>query len=112
MNQSSGIPENKITLVMEGNLTIGRASAVREELQIALKKGQHIELDIEAAREVDLAFLQLLCSAHRTSMNMDKTMAFKGTVPEIFKKSIEDNGYARPYGCERDFNKTCLWMMK
>ena len=112
MSQVSESPADKITFVLEGNLTIGRASDARVELQEALKNAQHIELDIEAAREVDLAFLQLLCSAHRTSMNRDKTMVFKGTVPEIFKKSIEDNGYARPSGCALDFNKTCLWMMK
>jgi len=101
-----------MTLVMEGNLTIQQAGAVREELQSALKKGQHIELDMEAVKAADLAFLQLLCSAHRTSVNMGKTLAFKGEIPAVFRKSVEDNGYARPHGCVLDVNKTCLWIMK
>jgi anti-anti-sigma regulatory factor len=101
-----------VTLVLEGDLTIQKASAAREELQIALKKVEHIELDMEAAKAVDLAFLQLLCSAHRTSLNMGKTLAFKGTVPPMLKKSVQDNGYARQHGCVLDVNKTCLWMMK
>jgi anti-anti-sigma regulatory factor len=101
-----------VTLVLEGNLTIQQASAVKEELQIALKKGQHIELDMEAVKAADLAFLQLLCSAHRTSVSMGKTLAFKGEIPAALKKSVEDNGYAHPHGCVFDVNKTCLWMMK
>ena len=112
MSQGSGNPEDTITLVLEGNLTIVRASDAKVELQEALKNAQHIELDIESAREVDLAFLQLLCSAHRTSINMDKTLVFQSAIPEIFKKSVEDNGYARHTGCALDCNNTCLWMMK
>jgi len=112
MNQNSGNTGDTITLVMAGNLTIGRASDARVELQEALENAKHIDLDIEAAGEVDLAFLQLLCSAHRTSVSMDKTLVFRGVIPEMFKKSVEDNGYARLTGCALDCNKTCLWMMK
>ncbi len=112
MNQDSGTYEDTITLAMEGTLTIGRASDARVELQDALNNAQHIELDIEEAREADLAFLQLLCSAHRTAITMNKTLVLQGTIPEMFKKSVEDNGYARHTGCALDCNKTCLWMMK
>ncbi len=112
MNQISEKSADKITLVMDGNLTIGQTGSTKAQLQDALKNAQHVELDITAASEVDLAFLQLLCSAHRTSVNMNKTLAFQGKIPDAFKKSVEDNGYARPTGCAFDCKKTCLWMMK
>lgn len=112
MNIDNGTSENKTTLVMTGELTIRQASAAKDELQDALKKAQHVELDVGAATEVDLAFLQLLCSAHRTSMNLNKTLMFKGAIPAVLKKSIEDNGYARTSGCVLNSSHACLWQMK
>lgn len=112
MNMDNGTSKDKTTLVMTGELTIRQAGAARDELQDALKNTQCVELDVKAATEVDLAFLQLLCSAHRTSMNMNKTLMFKGTIPTVLKKSIEDNGYARTSGCVLNSNYTCLWQMK
>lgn len=112
MNCDSEMLPDKETLVMGGELTIKRAGALCVDLQNALKKVQHIELAVEAVKEVDLTFLQLLCSAHRTAVNMGKTLAFRGMIPDILKKSAEDNGYARPHGCVLDSTNTCLWMMK
>ncbi|MEN6620983.1 MAG: STAS domain-containing protein [Smithella sp.] len=102
----------KTTLVMNGNLTISQACTTRDEIHKALKNTRHVELDMESVEEVDLSFLQLLCSAHRTSLSLDKILSIKGTIPEVFKKSIEDNGFMRERGCKMDSTNTCLWIMK
>lgn len=112
MKTAKGSSPNKTTLVLNGNLTISRARATRDELHKALKNTQHVELDVESAEEVDLSFLQLLCSAHRTSLSLNKTLLIKGTIPEVFNKSIEDNGFMRQRGCLLDSTNTCLWIMK
>jgi ABC-type transporter Mla MlaB component len=112
MNFDLGTSQEKKTLVLKGNLTIEKAAATKVMLQDALNNAQHVELDIESTGEIDLAFLQLLCSAHRTSVTLGKTLLFKGAIPAIFKKSVEDNGYLRGQGCALDSIKTCLWMIK
>ncbi len=112
MKSAKGSSPNKTTLVMNGHLTISQACAAKDELHKALKKVQHLELDMESAEEIDLSFLQLLCSAHRTSINLRKTLTFKGTLPEAFKKSLKDNGFMRQRGCAADSTNTCLWIMK
>lgn len=112
MRSAKGSPQDKTTLAMNGNLTISRARAARDELHKALKNAQYIELDLESADEVDLSFLQLLCSAHRTSISLKKTLVIKNTIPAGFKKSIEENGFIRPRGCALDSSNTCLWIMK
>jgi ABC-type transporter Mla MlaB component len=112
MKQDSGISKKRITLKMDGNLTIEKVSDMKEELREALRDAQHIEINIKTAQEVDSAFLQLLCSAHRTSLNMGKTLTIKSIVHATLNKAIENNGYARPCGCKLDLNKTCLWIIK
>lgn len=112
MSSAKKSAQNKTTLVMSGNLSISRVLATRDELTEALKITQNLEIDIGSAKEIDLSFLQLLCSAHRTSIYLKKNMTFKGTIPEEIKKSIGDNGFTRPRGCEADSTNTCLWLMK
>lgn len=112
MNFAIEESKDKVTLVLAGDLTITQISVAREELQNALNKSQHIELDLEEVKKVDLTFLQLLCSAHRKAVAMGKNLVFTGNIPAIFKKSIEDNCHEQRQDCKLDANENCLWIIK
>ena len=57
-------------LKLDGSWTIERAQELKHALVEALKDSDHITIETEGLREVDLSALQLLCSAHRTSLRL------------------------------------------
>ncbi|MBI5185743.1 MAG: hypothetical protein HZA01_08480 [Nitrospinae bacterium] len=57
---------------------------------------------------VDLACLQLLCSACKTSLSRNKKAEITGAIPEIFSKTVREAGFARQKGCGMDRGPGCL----
>jgi len=99
-------------LVLEGDLTLGGIRQLHEELMSSLKKVKHLDVTIDGARETDLSFLQLLCSAHRTAVKMGKSLSLAEDLPESFLQTMKNNGYSRQGGCSLDVDKSCLWTGK
>jgi anti-anti-sigma regulatory factor len=99
-------------LVLEGRLTIENAERIRGRLIDALDKSDHVVVDLGVDIEVDLSFLQLLCSAHYTAAAANKTFRLKKAPSGIFRRVIREAGYLRKTGCSRDRKKTCLWAME
>jgi len=97
------------TVTLEGELNVSCADELKEILINALSNGEHVKLDLQQVTEVDLSCLQLLCSAHRTSVRLNKIIGFTGTCPASLKDIAERSGYARHAGCPRDIHKNCIW---
>lgn len=100
------------SLMLEGRLTLEHIRKMHEELSVSLENVQHLDVDLSGVTEMDLAFLQLLCSAHRTATTMKKTLSLTENIPEVFRQAIEDNGYPRQCGCSLDVSGTCLWVKR
>ncbi len=98
-------------LVMTGALTIDRVREIRDALDRRLGEVKTLLVDVGQASEVDLAFLQLMCSAHRTAVGMNKSFSLSGKDNPAMQKAIAENSYARETGCRLDETKTCLWMV-
>ncbi|MFO7568421.1 MAG: STAS domain-containing protein [Smithellaceae bacterium] len=99
-------------LTLTDDLSISRATSLREAIEQALKKVKHLTVDIGQARGVDLSFLQLLCSAHRSATVMNKSMTLAGKSNEALQKAVDENGYGRTSGCVLDKTSTCLWVVR
>ena len=97
-------------LMLEGAFTIERANELKQLLVNALKDKNRVALNLEGITEVDLSCLQLLCSAHRTSMELKKRLTVEGRQPEVFQRAVKDAGFTRPVGCHKDPDKSCLWL--
>lgn len=65
-----------MTLTLPAALTISEVAEVRERLLEALEAPGDLELDARAVRELDVAGLQLLESAHRTALARGKALRF------------------------------------
>jgi anti-anti-sigma factor len=101
---------NKIeTISLEGELTISCADELREVLMDALLDNDQISLNLEQVAEIDLPCLQLLCSAHRSSMKAGKSLTLTDTCPESLKNVAERAGFLRHIGCTTDIHNGCLW---
>lgn len=66
------------TLVLSEELTIARVSAIRDALQNVLEEADNLTVDVGVASEIDLSFLQLMCSAHRTGASRGKQVTLAG----------------------------------
>ena len=97
-------------LVMGGSLTIENASVIRKKLIGLLLKEDEVFVCINADALVDISFLQLLCSAHRTASKLGKSFALRNKASGNFLSAAAKAGYTRIRGCARDRNGTCLWV--
>jgi anti-anti-sigma factor len=97
-------------LRLKGSWTIERANELKHALMDALKGGDQIIIELEELMEVDLSSLQLLCSAHRTSLKLGKRMALHERQSEPFSRVVREAGFGRTLGCHKDPQKSCLWI--
>lgn len=100
------------SLVLSDELTVAQAGAIREALSESLGKVSSLTVDITGASEVDLSFLQLLCSAHLTATNKGKRIALAGRSNKAMQKALNEAHYRRPVGCILENQKDCLWVGK
>ena len=96
-------------LKLEGSWIIERAQELKSVLLQSLNRYDRIIVDLEGLTQVDLSFLQLFCSAHRTSLKQGKHFALHQNKPPAVKKLVREAGYERTLGCHRDPCKSCLW---
>jgi anti-anti-sigma factor len=107
MNQADA-PGTKIVAV-SGEMTIQNAGEIRNLLLEAFSGGEGVCLEMDKVTGIDLAGLQLLCAAHRTSMTEKKHFRVSGTDSEAVKSVVRDAGFPRHIGCVQDICKTCIW---
>jgi anti-anti-sigma factor len=98
-----------ITVVVNGEMTIQNAEEIRNALLKAFSDGEMLILEMDKVTAIDLAGLQLLCAAHRTSMTDKKHFSVSGIYNEAIKSVIMDAGFPRRSGCVEDIDKTCVW---
>ena len=100
------------SLVLRDELTIASALVIRDALVKSLAEVSSLTMDVSSASAVDLSFLQLLCSAHRTATREGKSVALAGRSSGALQKVLVETGYRRVEGCILDVNKNCLWVEK
>ncbi len=95
---------------LTGSWTIERASELKQLLLESLSNKQCVTVDLGGVAEVDLSFLQLLCSAHRTFLGHNKRFSLQDNIPEVIKAFVRNAGYAHTFGCHRAGGGSCLWI--
>lgn len=90
-------------------LTIERIKELRQELAAVIGRAEQVWVDLGAASELDLAGLQLLCSAHRTAASLGKALRLAGPLPPHLRHTLREAGFIRHVGCARDCTGSCLW---
>jgi len=104
--------EERATLMVSGEVTIQNALAFRDALKEWIEKSDTLELNLGGVADADLTCLQLLCSVHRSIMNMKKTMTVMGELPEAVGKAAREAGFVRERGCRGEESHRCIWMLR
>lgn len=97
-------------LIVGGALTVKHAKALSAALLEAVRNAPVIEVDVEHIDDVDVSFAQLLCSAHRMAVDMNKQMTITGLEQELSGRMLVRFGLLRHIGCNESTRKSCLWL--
>jgi anti-anti-sigma factor len=101
--------DGEATLKVSGELTIENAEALRRMLIQSMEGRSRLLLDLMSIESVDIAGLQLLCSAHRTAFHQQQELVFLSGIPEVLKQTVANVGYLHRENCAMDSNCRCLW---
>lgn len=101
--------KNVTQVAINGAMTIGQASELKAGLLKAFETGKPVEMQLTGVTEVDVTGLQLICSAHRSSLERGCDFKVSGTDAEGLSHVARMAGMLRHAGCARDVNHTCVW---
>jgi anti-sigma B factor antagonist len=78
MNMNVATEQNRCHIAIEGEMTIGIAAEMHNELTTSLACCEEIEISLAGVSEIDSAGLQLMVAAKREAMSKNKTLRFVG----------------------------------
>lgn len=95
--------------ILSGDLTLQVAGEVKESFVRALSGKGDVTFRFDDIGDVDLSFIQILCSAHRFAHDEGKKINFSGEWPEPFTTLIEESGLNVHVGCSLGGGIECPW---
>lgn len=102
-------PEGTVSVVrLDGELTIQDAAALRDTLLKGFEEADGIRVNVEEVETIDLSCLQILCSAHRTALALNKSFVLEACAAPVLK-AAEEAGFTRHTGCSIDISQSCVW---
>lgn len=95
-------------LIMDGALTIENAAEIRNVVRDALAGADSLVLTIGENADVDITFLQILCSAHRTAVKGGRQLFLKAAHENGLSRMLSEAGFTGS-NCDGDRQESCLW---
>jgi ABC-type transporter Mla MlaB component len=112
MKRRTGGASQKTVLTVGGDLSVQRASELKNVLRSSLENGEHLVLEFAECSGTDLSFVQLLCSAHRTAVGLGKSLELGASASTQFLRMVDEAGYLRDKCCAFSGDKSCLWLRR
>jgi anti-anti-sigma regulatory factor len=92
-----------------GDLTIENAEELKALLMKLNEGADQLSLDFSEIGKIDIAGLQLLCSAHKAWRCAGKNVICTAGTLDALARATEDSGYARKEGCMPLSEGQCLF---
>ena len=100
-----------LTLNLKGALTIETVDILKAELIDGFANADHLMIDGHDLTEIDFFGVQLLCSAHRTSIAWLKLLTWQDAMPQRVRECVQRIGFLRNHGCSLcPSNIDCMWL--
>lgn len=109
-----GDPKEKIdpstTIDVQKDLTIGVVADLKERILKELSTSDGLTLNLERVENMDVAGLQILCSANRYVESKKKSFSIiTGENQGFIKTFMVESGYDSTGSCPEGTCKKCLW---
>ena len=111
-NSCPAKPESRTEIHLGGDLSVGRAGELRQIITESLSRGEQIVLACSESADMDLSFLQLVCSAHRTALQSNSLLKLSNTLEKKLLTKAGEAGYFRETACRSDKNHECFWLRR
>lgn len=102
--------EDIVQLRLGGELTVANGAGLRERLLAAMEASDRVEIDLDQVTAVDLAGLQLLCSAHRTAVEQGKVVTLKDQSAPVLRQVRVSAGFVFHRSCRFNPDAACFWV--
>ncbi|MCX7965642.1 MAG: STAS domain-containing protein [Syntrophorhabdaceae bacterium] len=100
---------NEKVLRFSGDLTVINAEKIKSQILHSIQDTDHLVLNLTDITDMDISFLQILCSAHKTALNSGKFITIDGDSFNTIKPHMERSGFFRHLGCSKDRKEECLF---
>ena len=101
--------ERATVIRLTGDIGIQHAAQMRTTLLDAFGRGCAVRIDVAGVTDVQVPAFQLLCSAHRTSLQKAIAIALLPGGSEAFLQAVAVAGLPQAVGCPGGSGTTCLW---
>ncbi|ACD95456.1 STAS domain-containing protein [Trichlorobacter lovleyi] len=108
LTHSTSSDGSALKISVAGRLAIDTAAELHGLLLEEIPS-TNILLDVSGIEEIDLAGMQLICSACRTALRVQKRFNFSGCISPDVKKTIECVGLQRQSTCKHNADLPCIW---
>lgn len=95
-------------LNISGSITVGNISSLYKKITELLGELDKLEINIGKDSEIDLTFMQVICSAHRTFQSEGKNIFISGDKENLYAHT-DAMGYTRHKGCIHDTDNSCVF---
>lgn len=92
-----------------GDLTIENSEELKSLLMNLGEAPGCLCLDLSEAGAIDVAGLQILCSAHKAWLNSGKNVAYQGDTPKTIGEIAKEAGFERDEACTTLAGGQCLF---
>ena len=109
--------DGALVLHLSGTATVEQADALRQALLDALQQSEQeqkaLRINCVQVKDVDSFILQMICSAHRSSISRKVLMTWDGQPSPPVMGRIREAGFVRHVGCSRcPTEQHCMWCEK
>ena len=102
--------DESVVAKITGSMNIGNISDLLTGLLSAFEQGKVVTVDLSDVTEIDTAGLQLLCSAHRSSVAVNRELRIVARNQPVILEAAKISGQLRSSGCAIDTNHSCIWI--
>ncbi|WP_029917333.1 STAS domain-containing protein [Pelobacter seleniigenes] len=104
--------DGALVVSLEGEATVENLDQVKEALLAALLNHDQVLVNCDRLESIDIFFIQLLCSAHRTAVAQEKKFALLDSLPSSLRDTVKVAGFIRQHGCRSGSggDRYCLWI--
>lgn len=95
---------------IQTDLNISNTEELKNTILNALSLSTGVFVNIEEVQDIDLPSMQLLCSAHKSALLLNKTFDISGEISESVRQKLAWAGYVRTVGCTAAKGRPCLWV--